>query len=111
MLPAGKRLEAELAATKDPPPLLHPEMARIYRTKVAELAKALQESDSRCEATEALRGLVDAIVLTPDEGRKELQIELRGQPGGDAQRDGTNEEVVGIRRPLPASIFGCGGGI
>jgi hypothetical protein len=23
--------------------------------------------------------------------------------------DGTNEEVAGIRRPLPASIFGCGG--
>jgi site-specific DNA recombinase len=78
MLPAGKRLEAELAATKDPPPLLHPEMARIYRTKVAELAKALQESDSRCEATEALRGLVDAIVLTPDHAGETLRIELKG---------------------------------
>lgn len=53
-------------------------MARIYRTKVRELAKALQEPESRSEATEALRGLVDAIVLTPDDGRKELQIELRG---------------------------------
>jgi len=41
-------------------------MARIYRTKVTELAKALQEPDSRPEATEALRSLVEAIVLTPD---------------------------------------------
>jgi site-specific DNA recombinase len=59
-------LKARLAAADEPPPLLHPGMARIYRTKVTELAKALQQPDSRVEATEALRGLVDAIVLTPD---------------------------------------------
>jgi hypothetical protein len=73
-----EQLEAKLAATEEPPPLLHPEMARIYRTKVTELAKALQEPDSRSEAKEALRGLVDAIVLTPDERGNALQIELRG---------------------------------
>ena len=39
-------------------------MATIYRAKVAGLAKELQEPDSRSETTEALRGLVDAIVLT-----------------------------------------------
>jgi hypothetical protein len=43
-----------------------------------ELATALQEPDSRSEATEALRGLVDAIVLTPDQGGETLQIELMG---------------------------------
>ena len=37
-----------------------------------------QEPDSRSEATEALRGLVDAIVLTPDQAGETLQIELRG---------------------------------
>jgi hypothetical protein len=31
----------------------------------------------------------------------------RDAPGDKGNR--TNEEVVGIRRPLPASIFGCGG--
>jgi hypothetical protein len=40
--------------------------------------KALHEPDTRSEATEALRGLVDAIVLTPDQAREALQIELRG---------------------------------
>jgi hypothetical protein len=59
-------------------PLLHLEMARIYRVKVTELARALQQPEGRCEATEALRGLVDAIVLTPDQAREALQIELRG---------------------------------
>ena len=50
-------------------------MGRIYRAKVTELATALQEPDSRSEATEALCGLLDAVVLTPDQ---ELQIDLRG---------------------------------
>ena len=53
-------------------------MARIYRSKVTALARALQEPDSRSEATEALRGLVDAIVLTPNGSKEELGIELRG---------------------------------
>ena len=73
-----KELEAQLKAADEPPALLHPEMARIYCTKVTELATALRESDSRSEATEALRGLVDAIVLTPDQACEALQIELRG---------------------------------
>jgi hypothetical protein len=78
---AGRQaqLEAQLAATtRRQPPLLHPEMARIYREKVTELAKALQEPESRLAATEALRGLVDAIVLTPNASGEVLQIELRG---------------------------------
>jgi hypothetical protein len=63
-----KELEAQLKTADEPPPLLHPEMARIYRSKVMELAKALQEPERRIEATEALRALVDAIVLTPAAG-------------------------------------------
>ncbi len=73
-----EELKAKFAAADEPPPLLHPEMARIYRAKVTELARALQEQDSRSEATEALRGLVDAIVLTPDKAGDTLQIDLRG---------------------------------
>jgi site-specific DNA recombinase len=73
-----EELKAMLAAVDDSPPLLHPEMAGIYRAKVTELARALQDSDSRSEATEALRGLVDAIVLTPDQAGDTFQIELRG---------------------------------
>jgi site-specific DNA recombinase len=69
-------LKAKLAAADEPPPLLDPEMARIYRAKITELATALQEPDSRSEATEALRGLLDAIVLTPDQDGETL--ELRG---------------------------------
>jgi hypothetical protein len=44
----------------------------------------LEHSDRRTEAAEAIRGLIDAIVLTPAEGALEahaesgLEIELKG---------------------------------
>jgi hypothetical protein len=71
-----EELKAKLAAADAPPPLLHPEMAGLYRQKVTALAQALEHPETRTEASEALRGLIDAIVLTPNQG--ELQIELKG---------------------------------
>jgi site-specific DNA recombinase len=69
-------LKARLAAADEPPPLLHPGMAHLYRQKVTGLADALERQETRAEAAESIRGLIDAIVLTPDQG--ELQIELKG---------------------------------
>jgi len=71
-----EELKAKLTAADAPPPLLHPEMAGLYREKVTTLAQALEHPETRTEAAEALRGLIDAIVLTPNQG--ELQIELKG---------------------------------
>ena len=51
-------------------------MADLYRSKVEELASALQREDTPLEASEMLRGLIDSIVLTPEGGQ--LRIELRG---------------------------------
>jgi site-specific DNA recombinase len=62
-------LLARLAAVEQPPPLLHPSMADLYRSKVEELAAALQRDDTRLEASEMLRGLIEAIVLTPEKGQ------------------------------------------
>jgi site-specific DNA recombinase len=69
-------LVAQVAEADEPPPLLHPSMADLYRSKVEELAAALQREDTRLEASEMLRGLIEAIVLTPQDGQ--LRIELRG---------------------------------
>ena len=75
----------------------------IYRIKVTQVATALREPDSRAEAAEALRGLVDAIVLTPGPHGETLKIEWRGHLAAMLGHR-TNEEVAGIRRPL-ASVF------
>src|SRR6185437_10625244 len=71
-----KGLQAQLETADEPPPLLHPVMAELYRQKVTTLAQALEHPETRTEATEALRGLVDAITLTPEAGI--LRIELKG---------------------------------
>jgi hypothetical protein len=71
-----KELQAQLDTADDPAPLLHPEMAELYRQKVTTLAHALEAAETRTEAREALRGLIDAITLTPETGT--LRIELRG---------------------------------
>jgi hypothetical protein len=50
-------------------------MAELYR-QVTTLAQALEHPENRTGASEGLRGLIDAIVLTPNQGK--LQIELKG---------------------------------
>jgi hypothetical protein len=69
-------LDAQLKVADEPPLLVHPSMADLYRSKVEELAAALQREDTRLEASEMLRGLIEAIVFTPQDGQ--LRIELRG---------------------------------
>jgi site-specific DNA recombinase len=78
-----KRLEARKAELKDqlanaeePPPLLHPNMAEIYRHRIAALYESLQHEDGKAEAAEVFRTLVDQVTLVPDEA--ELAIVLRG---------------------------------
>jgi site-specific DNA recombinase len=71
-----KELQAQLESAHEPPPLLHPGMAELYRQKVTTLAHTLEAAETRTEATGARRGLIDATTLIPDE--RVLRIELRG---------------------------------
>ena len=121
-----EELKATLAAADTPPPLLHPEMAGLYRQKVIALAEALEHPETFSEASEALRGLIDAIVLTPNQGEPpshagedscfgepRLRIELKGNLAamlGAAQNAKRSPEtgdlslqvvmVAGARNPL-----------
>ena len=71
-----EELNKQIGTADEPPPLLHPCMAELYHTKVTQLAEALEGVESRSEATEVLRGLIDEITLTPRDGV--LQIDLKG---------------------------------
>ena len=70
-------LELFLAEADEPPPLLHPSMALQYRKRVQQLYDALQDEDEgkRIEAADTLRSLVDQIVLTPVEGKVEIDVQ------------------------------------
>jgi site-specific DNA recombinase len=79
LIAIGNRKEVltkQIETANQPPPLLHPSMADLYRTKVEDLASALQREDTRLEASEMLRGLIESIVLMPE--KRQLRIELRG---------------------------------
>jgi hypothetical protein len=76
-------LEQSLAEAVEPPPLLHPEMASFYRQQVAQLHEALHDDaePARLRAAEAIRALVDKIVLTPTEDG-EMTIDVYGAIAG-----------------------------
>ena len=53
-------------------------MSETYRDHVATLIRGLGEGDGMEEAREALRGLIDKIVLMPTPGCGSLAIDLHG---------------------------------
>ena len=61
---------------------LHPGMAQTYRRKVAGLVRALAEEDDAGTAREAIRGLIDRVVLTRQGGEGRLRIDLEGELAG-----------------------------
>jgi site-specific DNA recombinase len=80
-LEARKReLQVFLAGAEEPPPVLHPSMAIVYRQRVCALYDALQHEASRAPAADIIRSLVSEIILTPENGL--LHVELRGDLAG-----------------------------
>jgi site-specific DNA recombinase len=75
-------LEAMLQDVAEAPPLLHPSMAERYHTQVKNLLEALNAEDSRPEAAELIRSLIEKIVLTPDEREDRLVVDLHGDLAG-----------------------------
>ena len=70
------------------------------------LASALQREDTRLEASEMLRGLIDSIVLIPDEGQ--LRIELRGDLAAMLTAAQQTKRSPTNGRPSRAGTIGCG---
>jgi site-specific DNA recombinase len=63
-----------------PVPRLHPNLAEIYRQKVARLQEELNRQELRAEAGEILRSLISEVRLVPENGR--LEVELAGDLAG-----------------------------
>ena len=61
------KLEAEIASASAAAPRLHPNLAEIYRKKVDSLQEARSDPETRSEAIEILRGLIEP---SGPEGRK-----------------------------------------
>jgi site-specific DNA recombinase len=96
-------LRQELAATDSPAPLIHPNLAEVYRQRVERLRDALRDPGTRDKAFELIRSLIDEIRLVPENG--ELQVELRGELAGimalaaDSKKPG-GREVTGLAEQI-----------
>jgi site-specific DNA recombinase len=77
------------------PELLHPRMADVYREKVGSLCLALESEESRTGAREAIRALIEVILLEPDGDH--LNITLKGDLAGmlSAARDSKRSPDTG----------------
>ena len=76
-------LEARLAVLPEPDPVaIHPGLSEIYARKVADLIAALDEEETRPEAVQILRGLIEKIAMIPDpKAPNGHRLDLEGELG------------------------------
>jgi site-specific DNA recombinase len=60
-------------------PDVHPNVANIYRIKVATFTGALDDPDGGGEAAETIRSLIGEVILKPGPKRGQVEAELRGE--------------------------------
>ena len=78
-----REIETELAAMAGPDPVrFHPSMAGTYRDRVGALIRGLGDATQMDLAKESLRGLIEAIILTPEPDGPGLVVDLQGALAG-----------------------------
>jgi len=101
-------LDRQLVATQEPIPLSHPNTADAYtRRRLRNCGPPSEREDSRAQATEAIRALIEGIVLTPEGDGLEDCAE--GQPGRDAGGRQKHKKAATYGRPSRVNTVGCGG--
>ena len=71
------KLESEIASAPAAAPRFHPNLAEIYRRRVGSLQEALSDPETRSEAIEILRGLIERVAISAAEDG--FTIELVGE--------------------------------
>ena len=81
-----KRLEAEesdlqtkLVTATDSLPDIHPGIAKLYRQKVDSLIESLNAEETRTEAAEAVRSLLDKVIIKWDAESQDHRVEIQGE--------------------------------
>lgn len=105
-----EHLQATLEKTEEVPALLEPSMARHYRNEVKNLIATLNVKESRREAAEMLRGLIDKITVTPKECGCGVHVDLHGSLAGIlsiAAGNKTNAEKNELIQQVKSVAEGC----
>ena len=92
-----EQLTAILSTTEEAPSYIHPRMADRYATAVKELINSLDDPTHRDESSRILRELIDKIVLTPNEDRTALVVDLYGDLAGILQISQGNGRKIELK--------------
>ena len=91
-------LDRELAAQPAPMPVLHPNLAELYRQQVESLAETFKDPNFDTEALEILRSLIDRVSVTP--AGDGFEIELTGEIAAMVElAHGANNKKAGSKGP------------
>ena len=103
-----KKIEEDLSVAPLPAPRLHPNLATIYKEKIANLVQALNNPNTLIEANTAIRQLIERVQLIPANG--ELKIELYGELaallklGTEPKNEHPQAESEGVQITLVAGV-------
>ena len=103
-----KKIEEDLSVAPLPAPRLHPNLATIYKEKIANLVQALNNPNTLIGANTAIRQLIERVQLNPVNG--ELKIELYGELaallklGTEPKNEHPQAESEGVQITLVAGV-------
>ncbi|WP_321176614.1 hypothetical protein [Bradyrhizobium sp. USDA 3256] len=99
-------IEAAIADVVPPAVEFHPNAANAYRDKIRDLKQALAESDedSRLAAHEAIREIVEKVVVHPRGRYQPVQIDIYGQLAALLRISERAAEPLGSREALVAGM-------
>ncbi|MCG2842283.1 recombinase family protein [Sandaracinobacter sp. RS1-74] len=72
---------ARLSDTPQDVPDIHPGIAETFRRRIERLTAALDHPDDALEAADAIREVIDRIVITPGKRRGSYSVTLQGELG------------------------------
>ena len=96
-------LNAQLANQPAREPALHPNLAEVYREKVAALHTALADPRTKDEAFGIIRTLIDEVRLIPENGQ--LRIEIRGALAGILALSAANDKTARVSTDGSISVL------
>ena len=96
-------LNALLANRPAAEPALHPNLALIYREKVAALHEALADPATRTRRSAIIRTLIDEVRMVPEDGQ--LRVEIRGALAGILALAAQNNKTARVGPDGSASVL------
>ena len=96
-------LNALLTSQPAREPALHPNLAEVYREKVAALHEALADPATKDEAFGIIRTLIDEVRLVPENG--ELRVEIRGALAGILALSAQNNKTARVGTDGSVSVL------